>query len=138
RDPLDRRKPTTVASHAGDRGCRSRRVGGEPPWRGRRMVRQARCDPVPPLWVVGRPGFRKGRRRDRRGAVRRVRGSPARAGEPEGLWIDALPARQDDPVPQRELASPDVAHETVLLLRHPLGDGWDNATARLSYRVSGA
>ena len=42
------------------------------------------------------------------------------------------PRRQDDPLPQRELASADVADAAVLLLRDPVGDRRHDAAARLA------
>ena len=43
---------------------------------------------------------------------------PPEADEPEGVRLDAVSGGQDDPLPQRELASADVADAPVLLLRH--------------------
>ena len=67
----------------------------------------------------------------RRRPVRRLRRPAARERGREGLRLDALPARQDDPLPQRELAPALVAAAPVLLLRHPVDRPGHDAAAGL-------
>ncbi len=68
---------------------------------------------------------------NRRRPVQGIRRPAAGVGEPGGLRRDAVSGRQDDPLPQRELAPADVADASVLLLRHSVGDGWNDPAPRL-------
>ena len=68
-------------------------------------------------------GLRGGRLGDLPRPLRGVRRPSTGVGHRAGLRRYAVPARQDDPVPQRELAPADVADEAVLLLRHSGGRG---------------
>ena len=99
---------------------RSGRVVRGEQGRAERLPRPLRRDPLQRLRPAGAPPTSSGSRRRSSPELFAEYGDlPQEATSRADLPLDAVSGRQDDPLPQRELAPAAVADAAVLLLRHP-------------------